>query len=216
MTILCPAEFAEAAEFATQADDALEAAIFSAGDVTLRRQLEQRRGQGVKTLLACFRSLARSDAMDNSDPHFPEDSEVTFPDGRRYTIAALGKYRLPLRETFVYHDLAPHSFFFKEEWLDRDTRQPVTVYDRCWFIFNDGRTQAVADALDADELDQAVREGRATRTFFADEASKAAFAKKAMRETMRRRQGMCGGVIYHANYGIDGKAMPYGSWSTHT
>ena len=216
MTILCPAEFAEAAQFAAQADDALEATISVTGDVKLRRQLEQRRGQGTRTLLACLGNLARSDDMDNRDPHFPEGSEIAFPDGRRYTIAAFGKYRLPLRETFVCRDLALHSFFFREEWLDRDTRQPVTVYDRCWYIFDDGRTQAVADALDADELDQAVREGRATRTFFVDEASKAAFAKKAMRETMRRRQGLCGGVIYHADYGADGKVMPYGSWSTHT
>lgn len=215
MTILCPAEFAEAAQFAAQADDALEATLFSTGDVELRKQLVQKRGQGTKTLLACFMRLAQSDATDNSDPHFPEDSEVAFPDGKRYTIAALGKYRLPLRETFVYRDFAPHSFFFKEEWLDRDTRQPVTMYDRCWYIFNDGMTQAAADAMDTNWLDQAVRDGLATRTFFAD-AAKAAFAKKAVRETMCRRQGMCGGVIYHANYGIDGRAMPYGSWSTHT
>jgi hypothetical protein len=216
MTILCSAEFAEAAQFAAQADDALEATILSTGDVKRRKELEQKRGQGVKTLLACFMNLARSDAIYNNDPHFPGDSEVEFLDGRRYTIASLGKYRLPLREVFVYHDLAPHSFFFKEDWLDRDTRQPVTVYDRCWYIFNDGTTQAAADAMAADELDRAVREELATRTFFADEMTKAAFAKKVVRETLRHRQGMCGGVIYHADYGIDGKAMPYGSWSTHT
>ena len=75
MTILCPAEFAEAVKFAVAADDALEAAIATADDDKRRQELERKRGQGIRSLLRCIGRRAESDAQDNAKPYFPDDSE---------------------------------------------------------------------------------------------------------------------------------------------
>ena len=217
MTILCPAEFAEAVRFAAQADQALEAAIRREGDEKARRNLEERRGQGSRTLLACFGYRAASDDMDNKNPHLPSGSEVQFPDGKRRTIYELGSDRRPLRDTFVFHDLAPHSFFFREEWIDPYTRQRVEIFDRCWYVFRDGTTQVQANGMDASALEEAARdpERKVERTYREDDMKAAALNHVPFVETMRRRMGMCGGIIYHADW-EDGQRTDYGSWSTHT
>lgn len=217
MTILCPAEFAEAVRFAAQADQALEAAIRREGDEKARRDLEERRGQGSRTLLACFGYRAASDDMDNKNPHFPGGSEVQFQDGERRTIYDLGSDRRPLRETFVFHDLAPHSFFFREEWIDPYTRQRVEIFDRCWYIFRDGTTQKQANDMDGSALEEAARdpERKVERTYHSPDAEMAAADNIPLREVMHRRVGMCGGIIYHSDW-KDGERTNYGSWSTHT
>ena len=219
MTIMCPAEFAAAATFAAEADDALLAEIFRTGDIERRNKLKARRGQATRTLLACLGARARSDDADNKDPHFPPESEVRYADGSVRTIRDLGEYGRPVRETFIFRDMAPHSFFFREEWLDPNTRQRVEVFDRCWYIFRDGTTQEAANALSDEDLDKAVRnsKGRVERTYF--EGNITALTAEGVHapvvETMRRRIGMCGGIIWHADWDGSQPAM-YGSWSTHT
>jgi len=220
MTILCPAEFAEATRFAVGADEALEAAIYHAGDAERRKALEARRGQASKSLLQCFGSRANSDDIDNKNPFFPDGSEVLYDDGTKRTILDLGKYMRPLRETFVFKDMAQHSFFFREEYIDPDTRKRVDVYDRCWYIFRDGTTQEEADTLSDEELEQKLREsnGNVERTYCPEtvQAIESAGENVPFVETMKKRVGMCGGIIYHADHDEDGKPLPYGSWSTHT
>ena len=70
-----------------------------------------------------------------------------------------------------------------------------------------------------EELEEALNkstDGSVTRTFCPEVLGKAVADKLTCVGTMRRREGMCGGIIYHADYGLDGKPSPYGSWSTHT
>lgn len=219
MTILCPAEFAAATTFAVEADDALLAEIFRTGDIERRSKLKERRGQATKTLLACFGARARSDDIDNKNPNFPPDSEVRYADGSVRTIRDLGEYGRPIRETFIFKDMAPHSFFFREEWLDPNTRQRVEVFDRCWYIFRDGTTQEAANELSDEELEEAVKnsEGRVERTFFEGRITTltAEGSHAPVVGTMRRRIGMCGGIIWHADWD-GGQPAAYGSWSTHT
>lgn len=216
MTILCPAEFAAATTFAVEADDALLAEIARTGDTERRSRLK---GQATKTLLACFGARARSDDIDNKNPNFPPDSEVRYADGSVRTIRDLGEYGRPIRETFIFKDMAPHSFFFREEWLDPNTRQRVEVFDQCGYIFRNGMSQEAANALSDEELEEAWRnsDGAIERTFF--EGKIAAFAAGDSHvpfvKTMRRRIGMCGGIIWHAVWD-GGQPAPYGSWSTHT
>ena len=217
MTILCPAEFAEAVRFAAQADQALEAAIWHAKDKDARQALEAKRGQGTRTLLACFGHRAYSDDMDNKNPHLPDGSEVQFQDGERRTVYDLGNDRRPLRETFIYRDIAQHYFFFREEWIDPYTRQRVEIFDRCWYIFRDGTTQEQVNNMDGPALEEATRdqERKVERTYRSFDAEAAAADNIPLREVMRRRVGMCGGIIYHADW-RDGQRTDYGSWSTHT
>lgn len=219
MTILCPAEFADAARFASQADDALEATIFHCGNADERRKLEARRGQATKTLLACFGERARSDDIDNKNPNLPLGSEVRYADGSVRTIQDIGEYGRPIRETFIFKDMAPHSFFFREEWLDPNTRQRVEVFDRCWYIFGDGTTQEAANELSDEELEEVWRNsnGRIERTFFEGRITTLAAggSHTPFVETMRRRIGVCGGIIWHADWD-GGQPTAYGSWSTHT
>jgi len=219
MTIMCPAEFAAATTFAVRADDALLAAIYHAGDPELRRKLEARRGQATKTLLACLGARACADDADNKNPHFPPDSEVRYADGSVRTIQELGEYGRPVRETFIFKDMAPHSFFFREEWLDPNTRQRVEVFDRCWYIFRDGTTQEAANELSDEELEEAWQNsnGAIERTFFEGRITTltAEGSHAPVVGTMRRRIGMCGGIIWHADWD-GGQQAPYGSWSTHT
>ncbi len=151
MTILCPAEFADAARFAAEADDALEAAILRCDDADERRKLENKRGQGVRTLLQCFGWRAYADAQDNSNPAMFGSTRVRWPDGRERMFSALSAGERPVRDTFVYTDMAPHSFFFREEWLDPVTRQRVELYSDCWYVFRK-LGQEEAEAIPEDEL----------------------------------------------------------------
>lgn len=216
MTILCPAEFYAATTFAVEADDALRAEIARTGDTEQRNKLK---GQATKTLLACFGERARSDDIDNKNPHFPPSSVVRYADGSMRTIRELGEYGRPIRETFIFKDIAPHSFFFREEWLDPNTRQRVEVFDRCWYIFRDGTTQEAANKLSDEALEEALRksDGTVERTFSEDEitALTAEGGHVPYVGTMRRRTGMCGGIIWHAAWD-GGQPAAYGSWSTHT
>lgn len=216
MTILCPAEFAAATTFAVEADDALLAEIARTGDTERRSRLK---GQATKTLLACFGARARSDDIDNKNPNFPPDSEVRYADGRVRTIRDLGEYERPIRETFIFKDMAPHSFFFREEWLDPATRQRVELYDDCWYVFAK-LGQAEADAIPEDELPQRV--GDDVKRSFTEPYARAVRNKIAasggtgyIRRVKQRRTGMCGGIIWHAVWD-GGQPAPYGSWSTHT
>ena len=216
MTILCPAEFYAAVQFAEEAEDALRAEISRTGDSEKRDKLK---GQAAKTLLACFGERARSDDIDNKNPHLPPGSEVRYADGSVRKIRDLGEYGRPIRETFIFKDIAPHSFFFREEWLDPNTRQQVEVFDRCWYIFRDGTTQEAANEMSDEELEEAWRnsDGAIERTFLEDEitALTAEGGHVPYVGTMRKRIGMCGGIIWHAAFD-GGQQAAYGSWSTHT
>ena len=219
MTILCPAEFADAVRFASQADDALEAAIFHCGNAEERRKLEAKRGQGVKTLLQCFGWRANADAQDNRNPAMLDSTLVRWPDGREAAFASLPAADRPVRDTFVFADWARHSFFFREEWLDPVTRQRVELYDDCWYVFR-RLSPAEADAIPEDELPQRV--GNDVERSFTEPYARAVQNKVMacggtgyIRCVKQRRTGMCGGIIYHADY-VDGKQAGFGSWSTHT
>lgn len=218
MTITCPEQFHAAVQFAINSDLMLDAAIRTAKltEAPELRKLEEKRGQAARTLLACFGYRANADAIDNRSPFFPEGSEIRLQDGQTHT-AHDWKDRLPVRETFVFADMAQHSFFFREEWIDPYTRERVDVYDRCWYIFRDGRAQEVVDGFDESELPDMLGQEGVSRTFQADTAMKAATQPDtAVREAMSRRPGLCGGIIYHADYLPSGERAPYGSWSTHT
>lgn len=212
MTITCPGEFYEAEQFADSADRALEAAIERADDAETRAKLEARRCQGTRTLMACFGYRANSDAQDNKHPYLPEDSEVHYENGTVRTILDCGADK-PVRETFIYTDMSPHSFFFREEWIDPVTRQRVEIHDRCWYVFLESSQDRVDRLTDA-ALENAVGE-KVLRTYDGKWARESAARGLACRDAMRRRVGMCGGIIYHADY-VDGKQAGFGSWSTHT
>ena len=220
MTILCPAEFAEAVEFAAAADDALEAAIATADDEKRRQELESKRGQGMRSLLRCIGRRAASDAQDNAKPYFPDDSEIVYPDAdgvnsvRRKVSSFMG-YGLPIRETFISADFAAFSFFFEETWMDPITRQRVSVMDKCWYIFRDGTPMEEIEEMNEEELDEAANSEGVVRTYARDDAKKAMADGYPVLEGMRARKGMCGGIIYHADCSKE-VAAPYGSWSTHT
>lgn len=216
MTILCPDRFYEAVRFALAADEALECAIVTEADKRRRDDLSRKRGQATQTLLACFASRANSDDIDTKNPYFPDGSEVHMMDGRIATVKSFGPSRL-IRDTFIYNDFAPHSFFFREEWLDRDTRQRVEIYDKCWYVFRDGRTQDEADDIDwaALEPEMEASNGKIQRIFHEEEAKRLQDEGVPIRDAMQLRRGMCGGIIYHADYDGDERAA-WGSWSTHT
>jgi len=219
MTILCPKEYHQAVQHALDADDALAAAAYVEKDEKKARSLDSKRGQATKTLLACFGYRAQSDHQDNLTPYFPESSEVRHLDGSVRTIHDLGPDNLPLRETFIFSDFAPYSFFFRELYLDRQTRQQVEVYDRCWYVFKDGTTQEEANRMTDDELDACVGKDGVRRVFdqHAVDQELDKDESTVYVERMKRRVGMCGGIIYHADYADDGQTKcPYGSYSTHT
>lgn len=219
MTILCPKEFHEAVQFAANADQMVEAAIRIAqkNDSADLPKLLEKRGQATRTLLGCFGYRANADAVDNENPYFPDGSEVHFDQSGKVRTILDMKPKLPVRETFIYKDWAPYSFFFSEEWLEPYTRCQVDIFDRCWYIFRDGRAQSVVDGFDESELDDLIPNNEGVRrTYNCEEAKKAVTEGVAVREVMRRRKGMCGGIIYHADYGPDGKRLDYGIWSTHT
>lgn len=217
MTILCPQEFYEATEFARNIEEILSTAIFHAKDENTRKELEKKRGLAMRSLMSCFGSRAFSDARDTECPYFPDGSEIHFADGSVSTVLdckAAGKSLV--RDTFIYSDFCPHSFFFREEWLDRDTREVVYIYDRCWYLFKDGRTQYDVDRLEEGTLKDIVNlEKEISRVFSAEEAEKATRDGTPVREAMIRRGGMCGGIIFHYDY-VNGKRAEWGSWSTHT
>lgn len=217
MTILCPAEFADAVNFASRADAALEAAIFHCGDPEERRKLEEKRGQGVKTLLQCFGWRANADAMDNRSPDVLDSTIVRRPDGSERTIASLPSSDRPVRDTFVFSDWAPHSFFFREEWLDPFTRQRVELYDWCWYVFRGEMANKDVDSIPESDLPGLVGES-VERTFDQEYVRRLDAVKGppvAIRRVRHHRAGMCGGIIYHADY-VDGERAGFGSWSTHT
>ena len=219
MTIACPAEFSEAVKFAMEADEALEAEILRTGDAERRRALEEKRGQAARTLLQAFGYRAESDKLDNEKPYFPETTEIRYQDWTVRPAKGMSKYALPMRETFIYSDWAPHSFFFRELWVDARNRQIVEVFDKCWYIFEEGTSQEAADEMTDEELEEAVKgcSGReVVRTFNSDMAAEAIASHRTCVGTMRMRVGMCGGIVYHADYWPDKGRLPFGSWSTHT
>jgi hypothetical protein len=92
----------------------------------------------------------------------------------------------------------------------------VYIYDRCWYLFKDGRTQYDVDRLEEETLKDIVNlEKGISRVFSAEEAEKASRDGTPVREAMIRRGGMCGGIIFHYDY-VNGKRADWGSWSTHT
>ena len=215
MTILCPGEFHAAAVFAKEADSRLDALMASTDDDQLRKSLAGKVGQGMRTLLECFAWRAYADECDNKAPYLPDRSEVHYKDGRVCAIHDLGADRLPVRETFITADMAPHSFFFRELLVDPVTREQVDVHDRCWYLFSDGRTQADIDAIPEDKLPEELHRPGVVRTYCTEEAERAARKGVPHREVMRRREGLCGGIIFHQDY-ISGAPSAFGSWSTHT
>lgn len=214
MTILCPEQFSEAVQFAVQVDDALEAAMATTHDPAERRELEKKRGRGVKTLLTCFGYRANADVQGNANPFLPPESEVHFAGGLVRKILELDKTRRPVQETFVWPDMAPHSFFFREDWINPDGRDHVDIFDRCWYLFRPPHfTQEEVDAIPEQDLDGLVC--GVSYTFNEKTVEDARAAGAICRESKKRRVGLCGGIIYHAEY-KDGERLPYGYWSTHT
>ena len=216
MTILCPDRFYEAVRFALAADEALECAIVTETDKRRRDDLSRKRGQATQTLLACLASRANSDDIDTKNPYFPDGSEVHMRDGSIVSVKSFGPSRL-MRETFIGSDFAPHSFFFREEWIDIETRLRVEIYDKCWYVFRDGRTQDEADDIDwaALEPEMEASNGKIQRIFNEEDAKRLQDEGVPIRDAMQLRRGMCGGIIYHADYDGDKRAA-WGSWSTHT
>lgn len=219
MTILCPRRFHESVQHAIDADIILERMTYKETDALKAKKLAARKGQAVKTLLQCFGYRANSDYIDNRDPVFPEGTEIRYADGTTRTAHDIGKDNLPVVETFVFDDMAPYSFFFREDYIDRFTRQRVDVYDRCWYLFPSSFDKDVIERMSDDAMEnQLAVDAAGVRRFFRQEAVETEMAKDPsliVREAMKRRIGMCGGIIYHADY-EDGKMMPYGSYSTHT
>lgn len=217
MTILCPTEFADAVRFASQADAALEAAISNCKNPEERRKLEDKRGQGVRTLLQCFGWRAKADAMDTSNPNMLDSTVVRWPDGGERTFASLPESGRPVRDTFVFADWSKHSFFFREEWLDPCTRQRVELYDWCWYVFRGEMASKDVYSIPDCELPGLVGKS-VVQTF--DRAYAHSLVLKdgppvVVRNVRKNRAGMCGGIIYHADY-IDGERAGFGSWETHT
>lgn len=218
MLITCPKEFYEAVQFAKQADELLEAAISETRDEATRLRLADKRGQAVRTLMECFAWRANSDALDNANPHLPDSSEVVYPGGSARPVSDCRAFRcLPVVETVICPDFSRHSFFFRERWIDLPSRQEVEIRDRCWYVFRDGTTQKTADGMSEDELEALLPGSRETAsvTFWQEDADKAKAEGAAVRQAMKRRHMLNGGIIFHEDH-VDGKKTGYGSWSTHT
>lgn len=222
MIIMCPDAFHEAVQFALEVDRRVESMIEygSGDDEKARRKLEGIRGRASRTLLECFGHRAQADFMDSKDPHFPPDSEVIMPNGAVRTVLDLRKDELPVQETFITRDIAPYSFFFIEELVTPGTRQRVEVHDRCWYIFPKAFPQDRVDLMSDEELDGCITDPsiNARRVFSQELAERemAASGSSVVREAMKRRIKMCGGIIYHPDYDGKGGKTNYGSWSTHT
>lgn len=226
MTILCAREFGEACAFAQTADLAYEEAIARAPNGNAADQMKKRSAMGTRSLLNCLGCLSRWDEDYNENPdfakHFPAESEIVYQTGLRRKVGeSPDKSWLPRQETFIYSDMAPHSFFFREDWIDPVTRQAVFVMDHLHYCFTSphsrGLNQDSIDALSPDDLRMKAlnRECQVVWTTREAEARKA--AGDLVRHIERQRRGMCGGIIYHPDYlqGI-GKQAPYGSWQIHT
>lgn len=225
MTILCHKEFAETCRFAAEVDIAYLKAQTVLNPVELRDQMEAGRQMGSRSLLFCLGLLALYDNQYNENPmyaqNFRPETYVVGRDGLKRTVGKEPNVdALPRRETFLFVDIAPHSFFFREEFIDPLTRQVVTVVDQVYYVFRDpksrGLDQAAIDVLSQDDLHLKALNRECEVFYSLEDASKAMDAGNSiLRHIERERHGMCGGVIYHPDY-KDGNKAPYGRWSTHT
>lgn len=219
MTIRCNKEFADACAFADSADAALEAAIACAKDENEAEKLRQCRGKAKSTLLHCIGTLAKWDSDYNEGGRrgqFRSGTSVTYVGGITKITDEMADCRLPVRETFLYYDMSPHSFFFREVWVDPDTYDPVEIREELHYSGDGSKIdQAKLDSLSGEELLHMFMNGDLFLLKSRDELDNRKKNGCCTRTVIRRRNGLCGGIIYHPVY-ADGKAMPYGSWSIHT
>lgn len=220
MTITCQKEFADACEFAAAADRMLESEIELETDDAKDCKLAEKRGQACRSLLHCFGCLAKWDSDYNNlgrADTFKPDTKIVRQDGIPLTVGENPPSdRLPRKETFVFADIAPHSFFFREMFVDPDTRQPVRVFDQLYYVFKDvrsrGITQEYVDALTDDGLLMDAMKGECVLEMT---DPKSVVAGSIVRHIEKERHGLCGGIIWHPDY-VDGKPTRYGHWSIHT
>lgn len=225
MTILCQKEFGEACAFAAQADMAYAESIAHVDTRSaMGAKMASRRGSAATSLLHCIGCLSRWDADYNENPDFskylPAESEIVYQTGLRRKVGdSPDKSWLPRRETFLYSDMAPHSFFFREDWIDPVTRQTVFVMDHLHYCFasphSRGLNQDAIDALSPDDLRMKSLNRECQVVLTTDEAEVRKAAGDLVRHIERQRRGMCGGIIYHADY-VNGERAPYGAWQIHT
>lgn len=220
MTIICQKEFADACEFAAAADRMLESEIELETDDAKDGKLAEKRGQACRSLLHCLGCLAKWDAEHNDlglDDNFRPNTKIVRQDGIALKVGENPPaHLLPRKETFVFTDIAPHSFFFREMLVDPYTRQPVRVFDQLYYVFMDvkskGLTQEDVDELTDDDLRIKTMNGECILRWT---EPKDVMTGILVRHIEKERRGLCGGVIWHPDY-VDGKSAPYGHWSIHT
>ena len=216
MTIMCPERFNEAVRKAIEVDEFVDVMAANETDADKKAELERKRGEACQSLLQCLASRAYSDALDNRTMHFRPDTDIVYPHGNRIRARLLRPDDCPVRETVIFDDIVQHSFFFREVYRDPRSHEIVEIFDHGWYIFPEGILQARADAVATEELPVLCRNQEGYHlTFDPEEADAARKDGRAVRTATLRRQGMCGGIIFHPHY-REGKPDGTGSWSTHT
>lgn len=220
MTILCPDKFAEACSFAASIDLNYESAIDTVDEETKAKLMKSHKLSAARSLLYAFAARATDDARYNDKQLFPPNTLIIGEDGITRKVGENPeKWRLPIQETFIYADPAPHSFFFREEFMDPDTRRIVRVVDTVWYARMNPEADGITPELFASEHNDILRdlvfEGKCVSSWDFEEIKKLQPDMRFVRKVQRERRGMCGGIIYHPDY-MDGQQTGYGSWSTHT
>lgn len=221
MRILCPEQFHEACLFALQSDEARDAEIARAEvghaelDTKTLADLRMARGLSIRSLLSCFGARANSERLNNKDLWLPDTSVILMQDGRRTTP---GEMRDTLvSETVISADYSPHSFFFREAWFFRSSREEVEIHDKVWYVFDPSVPSLAVDALSDgpsnEQLDAYRRDNPTLCHKFFRPGDELPGGRVVTRS--QRRIGMCGGIVYHPDW-IGGKRAEFGSWSTHT
>ena len=216
MTICCPERFNEAVRKAIEVDELADALASDETDADKKAELERKRGEACQSLLKCLASRAYSDVMANKTTHFRPNTDIVYPDGSLTSAGLLRPDDRPIQETVIFDDIAQHSFFFREVYRDPRSHEVVEIFDHGWYIFPEGISQEQADAVAAEDLPVLLRNHEGYHLTFNPEGADAARKDgRAVRPATLRRQGMCGGIIFHPNY-REGKPDGTGSWSTHT
>ena len=207
MTILCPAELDSAVRFAEETDRKAEKLAMDGVSP------DWKRGRAVATLMRCIADRAAAEASANANLRFMPGSVVE-DDSECRKAADMHGSALPVVEVRIAADFAEHSFFFYEDWIDPMTRRQVHVLDPLWYVF-DKPVAADVSRMSEEDLESAMFRGVCSPTFDETVAEKARAGGREVRKIMRRRRGLSGGLVCHADYD-DGKPTGLCYWSTHT
>lgn len=215
MTIKCPEEFEAAMAKAAEDDERVlskyNRLVFDDAEPEAVNEVRNCIGAASRSLLRCLGSISGWDAR-GKERVFSESAVIVECGDER----KVGHRDKPVVEVILCRDSSmPHSFYFREQWMDENTLKPLEVGDIRFFAFDGDVPVDEVDRMGADTMFHKYLNGECVLVGDYDAAERYKSEGWTVRRKVIMRRGIIGGIIYHPTY-FKGDKMSYGTWSIHT